>query len=138
MNKVLVACDSSQASDRAVAWTGSLQRQLPETEVVLFHAAGFPATVTKLPMSGSGPEEFAGLRGKLEALAAECGLRAKVLIEVSPAPAAAIMATAEELGCDLIVLGTHGRSGLARAVLGSVAEGVVRGAPCPVVVMRAL
>jgi nucleotide-binding universal stress UspA family protein len=97
----------------------------------------WPATVTKLPMSGSGPEEFAGLRGKLEQLAAECGLRAKVLSEVSPAPAAAIMATAEELGCDLIVLGTHGRSGLARAVLGSVAEGVVRGAPCPVVVMRA-
>ena len=37
---------------------------------------------------------------------------------------------------DLIVLGTHGRSGVARAVLGSTAEAVVRHAPCPVVVVR--
>jgi nucleotide-binding universal stress UspA family protein len=137
MHKLLVASDLSAASDRAVAWTAGLQRQLPELEVVLFHAAGFPATVTNVPMSGTAPDEFAGVRRKLQAVANECGLKAEVIIEVSPAPAAAIMTTAEELGCDVIVLGTHGRSGLARAVLGSVAEGVVRGAGCPVVVMRA-
>jgi len=44
--------------------------------------------------------------------------------------------TARDLGCDLIVMGTHGRRGLSRALLGSVAETVVRSAPCPVLTVR--
>ena len=45
--------------------------------------------------------------------------------------------TAKELGCDLIVMGTHGRRGVSRALLGSVTETVVRSAPCPVLTVRA-
>jgi universal stress protein A len=44
--------------------------------------------------------------------------------------------TALELGADLIVMGTHGRRGVSRALLGSVAETVVRSAPCPVLTVR--
>ena len=44
--------------------------------------------------------------------------------------------TAIELGADLIVIGTHGRTGLSRALLGSVAESIVRTAPCPVLTVR--
>jgi len=44
--------------------------------------------------------------------------------------------TAKELGADLIVMGTHGRRGFSRALLGSVAETVVRTAPCPVLTVR--
>jgi len=44
--------------------------------------------------------------------------------------------TATELGIDLIVMGTHGRRGLSRALLGSVAENVVRTAPCAVLTVR--
>ena len=44
--------------------------------------------------------------------------------------------TADELGADLIVMGTHGRRGVSRALLGSVAETVVRSAPCPVLTVR--
>jgi nucleotide-binding universal stress UspA family protein len=44
--------------------------------------------------------------------------------------------TAKELGIDLIVMGTHGRRGLSRALLGSVAETVVRSAPCAVLTVR--
>jgi nucleotide-binding universal stress UspA family protein len=51
-------------------------------------------------------------------------------------PAREIVAAAREWQADLLVLGTHGRSGLARMVLGSTAEAVVRHAPCPVVVVR--
>jgi nucleotide-binding universal stress UspA family protein len=47
-----------------------------------------------------------------------------------------IARAAERLHCDLIVLGTHGRTGLARLLLGSVAEAVVRRAPCPVLTIR--
>ena len=48
----------------------------------------------------------------------------------------AILAVAEELGPDLIVMGTHGRRGVSRLVLGSVAESVARAAPCPVLLVR--
>jgi nucleotide-binding universal stress UspA family protein len=47
-----------------------------------------------------------------------------------------IVRLAEEEGCDLIVMGTHGRRGLARLLLGSVAEAVSRRAPCPVLTVR--
>lgn len=50
--------------------------------------------------------------------------------------AAQALRVAGELGCDLIVVGTHGRSGLARALLGSVAEEVLRGARCPVLAVK--
>ena len=51
-------------------------------------------------------------------------------------PAETIVRVARELGADLIVMGTHGRVGLQHALLGSVAEKVVRLAPCPVLTVR--
>ncbi|HEY4059107.1 MAG TPA: universal stress protein [Kofleriaceae bacterium] len=47
-----------------------------------------------------------------------------------------INATAKEIGADLIVVGTHGRTGVSRVLLGSVAESIVRTAPCPVLTIR--
>jgi universal stress protein A len=61
-----------------------------------------------------------------------------VSIEVRTGPAAKqILEVAAERGVDLIVLGTHGRTGLAHVVMGSVAEKIVRLAPCPVLTLRA-
>jgi universal stress protein A len=51
-------------------------------------------------------------------------------------PVTTIIALAKRTQADLIVLGTHGRTGLRRALIGSVAERVVREAPCPVLVVR--
>lgn len=51
-------------------------------------------------------------------------------------PAAEIVAVADEWRAGLIVIGTHGRGGLGRLMLGSVAEGVLREAPCPVLTIR--
>jgi nucleotide-binding universal stress UspA family protein len=51
-------------------------------------------------------------------------------------PADTIVHKAQELGADLIVIGTHGRTGLAHIFLGSVAEKVLRRAHCPVLVVR--
>ena len=51
-------------------------------------------------------------------------------------PTQAIVQLASDIEADLIVVGTHGRTGLSRFLLGSVAEGVVRLAPCPVLVVR--
>jgi universal stress protein A len=51
-------------------------------------------------------------------------------------PAEGIADTATEEGADLVVIGTHGRTGLTRLVIGSVAERVLRIAPCPVLVVK--
>ena len=52
-------------------------------------------------------------------------------------PLTEIVSAAKDWPADLIVIGSHGRGGLTRALLGSVAEGVMRHAPCPVLVVRA-
>ncbi len=46
------------------------------------------------------------------------------------------MRVARQEGVNLIVMGTHGRTGLKRLLMGSVAEAVVRGAPCPVLIYK--
>jgi hypothetical protein len=51
-------------------------------------------------------------------------------------PAEEVLRAADDVGCDLIVLGSHGRSGLGRLLCGSVAEAVMRRAPCPVLVVK--
>jgi nucleotide-binding universal stress UspA family protein len=52
-------------------------------------------------------------------------------------PATEILRTAEETRCALLVMGTHGRTGLGRLLMGSVAEVVLRKAPCPVLTVKA-
>jgi nucleotide-binding universal stress UspA family protein len=52
------------------------------------------------------------------------------------APESIILKVAQEIGADLIVLGTHGRTGLRRLLMGSVAEHILRKAPCPVLTVR--
>jgi nucleotide-binding universal stress UspA family protein len=72
---------------------------------------------------------------KLIARARQAGVRAKsVLLEGVPADR--IVRTAKGQRADVIVMGTHGRSGLAKLFLGSVAERVVATAPCPVMTVR--
>jgi nucleotide-binding universal stress UspA family protein len=129
---------SSAALDRALELAGSLSAR-----VVLLHSYFVsPPAVTGefwvLP-----PDFMSELRAatcaELEQLAkrgAEAGVRCEY--RASPAPAVeAILDVAKLLPADLIVLGTHGRTGLKHAVLGSVAERVVRLAPCPVLTVKA-
>ena len=68
--------------------------------------------------------------------ASECGLeKATLRVEIA-SPAEKILEVAKEIAADLIIVGTHGRSGAARLLLGSVAEEVVRDAPCNVLVVH--
>ncbi|MCS6915011.1 MAG: universal stress protein [Myxococcales bacterium] len=81
---------------------------------------------------------FSAVEQRLEALLREhqgsgVPLSAKVVAGLLPG---ALTEAAEEMGADLLVLGTHGRSGVAHFLLGSVAEKVVRTAPCPVLTVR--
>ena len=63
-------------------------------------------------------------------------LKAKAIVLTSNAPASAIVDYAKETRADLILAGTHGRGAVAHLVMGSVAERVVRTAPCPVLTVR--
>ena len=63
------------------------------------------------------------------------GVKAQLVVEAG-VPSHVIAATGERSGVDLIVIGTHGRTGLAHVVIGSVAERVVRTATCPVLTVR--
>ncbi|MGA2408796.1 MAG: universal stress protein [Candidatus Binataceae bacterium] len=74
---------------------------------------------------------------RLAELAAERlkGIKYDVLTEIGD-PATAIINTAGKKAADVIVMGTHGRKRLMRVLMGSVAEEVLREAPCPVIVYR--
>jgi len=76
--------------------------------------------------------ELATLKGS----DAAAGLTVETAV-VTGRPAHTLVEHAKEGGFDLIVMGTHGRTGLAHVVMGSVAERVVRKAPCPVLTVRA-
>jgi len=78
---------------------------------------------------------------RAEVLKQLCALRGPpaVLVDhllAEGAPADVIVRVAEETHCDLIAMGTHGRRGISRLLLGSVAEQVVRRAPCPVLTIK--
>src|SRR5262249_25479068 len=61
---------------------------------------------------------------------------AELAVRISRSPGRAIVKHAESIGADVIVVGTHGRGAVSRLLMGSVAEYVVRHAPCPVLVVR--
>jgi nucleotide-binding universal stress UspA family protein len=65
------------------------------------------------------------------------GVATEIAVITGGRPAHTIVEFAEQGGFDLIVMGTHGRTGVAHVVIGSVAERVVRRAPCPVLTLRA-
>jgi nucleotide-binding universal stress UspA family protein len=63
-------------------------------------------------------------------------LHARAVVHTAVSPAEAIVEYAKAEAVDVIVIGTHGRSGFSRVLMGSVAERVVRLAPCPVLTVR--
>jgi nucleotide-binding universal stress UspA family protein len=76
---------------------------------------------------------------RLEALSRELGaqgIKATWAIEEGN-PSEVIVRRAAAAGAEVIAMASHGRSGVVRAILGSVTDAVVRGAPCPVLVVRA-
>lgn len=90
--------------------------------------------VTKRIRNGYGEEARRILRGVTDA-AGNAGVHVETRI-VTGIPYEDIVRVGTELPADLIIMGTHGRSGVSHLLLGSVAEKVVRRAPCPVLTVR--
>ena len=81
------------------------------------------------------PEEDARVRQRLERFGEAAHPRA--VHALMGDPSRVLPHFAEAIGAGLVVMGTHGRRGLGRAVLGSVAEATLRRAPCPVLTLKA-
>lgn len=141
IHKILVPTDFSAGSEAATEQALSLAQKFAAS-VTLFHVYQVPTYV--FPDGSSfvaGPEVTArierGVEDSLAAAARAAQQKSGVPVETASAigtPFEEILRAAE--GCDLVVMGTHGRTGLRHLLLGSVAEKVVRHAHCPVLTVR--
>jgi nucleotide-binding universal stress UspA family protein len=141
--RVLVPVDFSETSRRALAWAFDYAMRAP-CEIHVLHVIESKARdafdgaandritrdlqavdeETRLEMEGIVPPGDRPLLGRMVRHVAEGN------------PARVILRLTKELEVDLVVMGTHGRSGLAHFLFGSVAERVIRRAPCPVVCVK--
>ena len=135
--KILFPTDFSHTGDSALAMATSLARDTGATLLIVH--------VEEPPTAYGGGELYYGLPDPVTE-----DLR-KMLSKVVPTdpavpyehhlitgePAVAVTRFAEDEAVDMIVLGTHGRTGLTRLLMGSVAEAIVRGAKCPVLTYKA-
>ena len=146
--RVLVATDFTPVADRALDAALALVEPGGVVEVIhAWHLPAFSGTLLPGAMSDAALEPVRssvdqGARDKLDdflagrAAAAQAAQVVTQALVVNEPPAKAITARAEEGGHDLVVLGGHGRRGLRRWILGSVAEATVRHAPCSVLVVH--
>ena len=135
--KILVPYDGSSTSDRALAWAASEQaRRTVELRVIqVFDPYPLVTAVLSVPSPAS-EEVLEGARAELRAHVAGFSKSASVEVVLAEKPGPAIVDEAQRWGAELIAMGTHGRSGVAHLVLGSVAEYVMRHAPCPLLTVR--
>ena len=138
---VVVAVDFGEDSDYALDYGVDLA-QAVGASVVVVHAYDVPwssvpegpAVASEDMMDRIRASAASGLEAILQRFSGR-GVRMSGRLEQDE-PSEAIVSASRTVGADLIVMGTHGRRGLPRALLGSVAERVVRTAPCPVLTVR--
>jgi len=137
---VLHPTDFSSSASEALQIASSLALQ-HGARLILLHVAQRPVTsIGGMPVPPPPPPviDWCVLKVQLDAIAA--GIKG-VAVDARLAegePAVVIVDLARETGADLIVIGSHGRSGLSRLLMGSVAEHVVRNASCPVLTVKTL
>jgi nucleotide-binding universal stress UspA family protein len=146
IRRITYATDFSPASLAAFPHALELAR-ITGAELTVLHV--LPSPVTLFIEGGYVPQEIwdqmdasqraqaAQEMDRLVKQAVDAGVRATTAIVDGGIPAREIVRAAEEAKTDILVLGTHGRTGVARLFLGSVAAGVVATARCPVLTVRA-
>lgn len=141
IRRILVATDFSECAGRALEYAAILAGAY-SAPVELLHVVEALSDMDHDSVASSHYFELCRKQAErpLDELAthlAEGGLAAKWRLHLG-IPSQQINAVATDCGADLVVLGTHGRTGLADVALGSTAERVVRGAPCPVLTVRSV
>lgn len=128
-NKILVATDGSRSSDAACVTAARLDR-LDNSPIAIL-------SVMVPSHSEARQAEAPQIVERVVAALKKDGIAAEGLVERGIAEEV-IIETAKQRNIGLIILGSHGRTGLGRILFGSKAERVIEGAPCPVLVVKAM
>jgi nucleotide-binding universal stress UspA family protein len=141
VHHILVPIDFSPYAEQALGYAIALAQKL-QARLTLLHVIQPPlvagADMGVWPSSTFLQDLEAAITGDLEGYLARvtaAGLTGEMVV-IHGVPFQQILDTAQARQVDLIILGTHGRTGLAHVLLGSVAEKVARLAPCPVLIAR--
>ena len=138
---ILVPMDFSPEAHKALEQAGELAKSAGPAHLILLHAYFLPVEMEALAAEQDLPilellsnEASKELEQILEGLQ-DAGISSEFLVSRGY-PEQVIVELAQEKDVDLIVMGTRGRTGLAHVALGSIAERVVRGAPCPILTVK--
>lgn len=140
IQRILVPIDFSECSRKALKYAVAFSRQFGAslTLVSAIQIAYTNIGGDGIDLASVQEDEEKGALDRLKALAKEeidTGITFQTFVR-SGQPTVEIIETAKEQDVDLIIISTHGYTGLKRVVLGSTTEKVVRHAPCPVLVVR--
>jgi nucleotide-binding universal stress UspA family protein len=124
--------DHSEPAQAGLRVAADLCRRLG-SELVLLHVDAATKVAEELPPVGRTEEQLQAWKTMAEGL----GVLRVTTARTTGAPDVAIVEFATANGIDLIVMGTHGRVDRQHMLTGSVAEAVIRNAPCPVLIVRA-
>ena len=145
LDKILVPIDFSDCS-RAAALQARILAEAFSAQIELLHVWQLPSHVAPLlsgapddngPLSDVAQTRAHAALSSFEGELRKDGIVASASLVIEGDPAEVIIETAKSRASDLIALGTHGRTGLAHLLLGSVAEKVVRLSPVPVLTVQA-
>jgi nucleotide-binding universal stress UspA family protein len=141
LRRILVPTDFSEPSMEALDMAIAFAQRFGAS-MTLFHAHEMPTYVFPDAVMPVTPQVVSQLeqssKAELDRIAERvraAGITVDTVATVGPNDVE-ICRYADQIGADLIIMGTHGRTGLRHALLGSVAEKVVRRAPCPVLTVR--
>lgn len=145
INRILIAVEDSPYSDQAINY-GVLLAQKLGSEIVLVHVDEIPMTTPYIadPLLNESPSMIPEMmqiqeeasKNLLSRLQKSYGEKVDISTYTRIGrPQDEILAVAEECHADLIILGTHGRTGLDHFISGSVSESVARKAKCPVLII---
>ena len=140
IRKILVPTDFSPHAQEAFRVAHDLAKAIG-AGVVVFHVSRPPAVVSdghsalSTPADVEGEDVWDRLR-RIQPMDPAVHVEHEVIVADRP-DASQILRILRERGCDLIVIGRHGRTGLRHLLFGSVTEGVARQAQCPVMVVKA-
>ncbi len=142
--KILIGVDDSAYSQAALDWVRRTSWP-SDTEVIVMSVARgvmvayanpeFPASTYTSELFEEEVRAHQEIATRYERQLKETGLKTRAKVAEGD-PRESLVTTARDLGVDLIVLGSHGRTGLSKLVMGSVASHVVAHAPCSVLVVK--
>jgi len=146
LQRILIPLDGSPVAERVLATAVAvgavvqaeyhLFQAIPPVPVFGYDLDGYAVAGTDVAMLEQMEADALAYVERIKESLQVQGFRASARVVIHEQPAAAILEQAKACGCDLIALETHGRGGLPRLLLGSVADKVVRGAGCAVLVHR--